>query len=73
MYGALHPKSDIDQLYLKQKHGKDVWLALKCKVGGEEFGFVCVRIEWNASQRCKKNWYCQNWKSYGKKDFKKNS
>ena len=21
MYGALHPKSDIDRLYLKQKHG----------------------------------------------------
>ena len=24
MYGALHPKSDIDQLYLKRKHEEEV-------------------------------------------------
>ena len=36
MYGALHPKSDIDRLYLKRKHeGKGV-ISIKMCVRSEE-------------------------------------
>ena len=46
MYGALHPKSDIDRLYLKRKHGRRGLISIEmCKVGGEQFGFVCAWIE----------------------------
>ena len=37
MFGALHPKSDIDQLYLKPKHG----------VRGLTRIEMCVRLEEN--------------------------
>ena len=61
MYGALHPKSGIDRLYLKQKHGRRGLISIE----------MCVRLmENNLSlyarglnemlQRRKKSWYCQN-------------
>ena len=37
MYGALHPKSDIDRLYLKRKHGGRGLISIK----------MCVRSEKN--------------------------
>ena len=42
MYGVLHPKSDIDRLYLKRKHGGE--LALKCVQGWRKMIWVgtCV-------------------------------
>ena len=37
VYGALHPKSDIDRLYLKQKHGGRGMISIE----------TCVRLEEN--------------------------
>ena len=37
MYGALHPKSSIDRLYLKQKHGRRGLISIE----------MCVRLEEN--------------------------
>ena len=37
MFGALHPKSDIDQLYLKPKHGVRGLIRIE----------MCVRLEEN--------------------------
>ena len=36
MYGALHPKSDIDQLYLKQRHGGRGLISIEMHVRLEE-------------------------------------
>ena len=36
MYGALHPKSDIDRLYLKQKHGGRDLISIEMRVGLED-------------------------------------
>ena len=37
MYGALHPKSDIDRLYLKRKHGGRGLISIE----------TCVRLKEN--------------------------
>ena len=37
MYGVLHPKSDIDRLYLKRKHGGRGLISIE----------MCVRLEEN--------------------------
>ena len=37
MYGALHPKSEIDRLYLKRKHGERRLISIE----------MCVRLEEN--------------------------
>ena len=37
IYGALHPKSDIDRLYLKRKHGERRLISIE----------MCVRLEEN--------------------------
>ena len=37
MYGALHPKSDIDRLYVKRKHGGRGLISIK----------MCVRLKEN--------------------------
>ena len=39
MYGALHPKSDIDGLYLKQKHGGTGLTSIETCVMSEENNF----------------------------------
>ena len=36
MYGALHPKSDIDRLYVKRKHGGRGLISIKTCVTLEE-------------------------------------
>ena len=36
MYGALHPKSDIDRLYLKQKHGGRGLIGVEMSVRSKE-------------------------------------
>ena len=36
MYGALHPKSDIDRLYLKQQHGGRGFISIETCVRSEE-------------------------------------
>ena len=37
MYGVLHPKSDIDRLYLKRKHGGRGLISIE----------MCVRLDKN--------------------------
>ena len=61
MYGVLHPKSDIDQLYLKQKLGGRGLIRIE----------MCIRLEENnlglyvrgsnemLVKGIKKSWYCQ--------------
>ena len=61
MYGVLHPKSDIDQLYLKRKLGGRDLIRIE----------MCIRLEENNLGLCvrgsnemlvkgiKKSWYCQ--------------
>ena len=39
MYGVLHPKSDIDRLYLKRKHGGRALISIE----------ICIRLEENNS------------------------
>ena len=36
MYGTLHPKSDVERLYLKQKHGKRGLISIETCVRSEE-------------------------------------
>ena len=36
MYGVLHPKSDIDRLYLKQKHGGRGLISVEMSVRSKE-------------------------------------
>ena len=36
MYGVLHPKSDIDRLYLKQKHGGRGLIGVEMSVRSKE-------------------------------------
>ena len=39
MYAAFHPKSDIDQLYLKRKHGGRGLISIETCVRSEEKNF----------------------------------
>ena len=43
MYGALHPKSDVERLYLKRKEGGRGLISLESCVREEEnsVGFCC--------------------------------
>ena len=75
MYGALHPKSDIDHLYLKQKHGGRGLISTE----------MCVRLEENnlglyvrgsnkvLLKGVKKVGICKTENLMEKEDFKKNS
>ena len=46
MYGALHPKSDIDRLYLKRKHGGRGLISLEiCVARSEENNWVCKCVD----------------------------
>ena len=44
MYGALHPKSDIDRLYLKRKHGGRGLISNETCVRSEENIWVCTCV-----------------------------
>ena len=70
MYGVLHLKSNIDQLYLYQKQGGRGLISIE----------MCVRLEDNnlglyvygSNEMHRKSWYCtENFME--KEDFKKNS
>ena len=39
MYGALHPKSDVDRLYIKWKEGGSGLMSVECCVREEENSF----------------------------------
>ena len=74
-YGTLHPKSDIDRLYLKQKHGGRGLISIE----------MCVRLEENNLSlyvRVSNEMLLKDVKRFGivktenlmeKEDFKKNS
>ena len=49
MYGALHPKSDVDRLYIKRKEGGRGLMSVECCVREEEnsFGFYVAHSEEN--------------------------
>ena len=75
MYGALHPKSEIDRLYLKRKHGERRLISIE----------MCVRLEENnlsLYMRGSNEMLLKGVKKFGivktenlmkKEDFKKNS
>ena len=44
MYGALHPKSDIDRLYLKRKHGVKGLISIETCARLEENNWVCTCV-----------------------------
>ena len=49
MYGALHPKSDVDRLYIKRKVGDRGLMSVECCVREEEnsLGFYVANSEEN--------------------------
>ena len=49
MYGALHPKSDVDRLYIKRKEGGRGLMSVECCVREEEnsLGFYFANSEEN--------------------------
>ena len=46
MYGALHPISDVDRLYIRRKKGSRGLMSVECCVREEEnsFGFLMLPI-----------------------------
>ena len=62
MYGVLHPKSDIDQLYLKRKHGGRGLINIKMCVRSEEnnLGLYVHGSNEMLLKGVKKSRYCQN-------------
>ena len=66
-----HPKSDIDQLYLKQKHGGRGLISIEPCVRSEEnnLSLVCTCV----NQRRKKVGIVKTENLMEKEDFKKNS
>ena len=61
MYGVLHPKSDIDQLYLKRKLGGRGLIRIEMYIRLEENNLgLCVRGSNEMLVKgIKKSWYCQ--------------
>ena len=49
MYGALHPKRDVDRLYIKRKEGGGGLMSVECYVREEEnsLGFYVANSEEN--------------------------
>ena len=47
MYGAMHPKSDVDRLYMKRKRGGRALISVEHCVKGEEnrLGFYLANSE----------------------------
>ncbi len=54
MYGAMHPKSDVDRLYVKRKEGGRGLISVEQCVRGEEnsLGFLCGKFGRDVDQRC---------------------
>ena len=53
MYRALHPKSDVDRLYVKRKEGGRGLMCVECCVKEEEnsLGFYIANLEENLIRR----------------------
>ena len=62
MYGALHPKSDIDRLYLKRKHGGRGLISIEICVKSEEnkLGLYVRESNEMLLKGVNKSRYCQN-------------
>ena len=76
MYEALHPKSDIDRLYLKRKHGERGLISIKTCVRSEENNLgLCVHKsnEMLLKGLKKKVSIVKTENLMEKEDFKKNS
>ena len=75
MYGAFHPKSDVDRLYLKRKHGSRGLISVETCVRSEENNLgLYVRDSDEMLLRGVKNVGIINTENLSdRKDFKKNS
>ena len=62
IYGALHPKSDIDRLYLKRKHGGRGLISIEICVKSEEnkLGLYVRGSNEMLLKGVNKSRYCQN-------------
>ena len=45
IYGTLHPKSDIDRLYMKRKHGGKGLISIEMCVWSEENNWLCTCMD----------------------------
>ena len=45
IYGTLHPKSDIDRLYMKRKHGGKGLISIEMCVRSEENNWLCTCMD----------------------------
>ena len=45
IYGALHPKSDIDRQYMKQKHGGRGLISIEMCVRSEQNNWLCTCMD----------------------------
>ena len=75
MYGALHPKSDINRLYLKRKYGRRGLISIKTCVRLEEkyLGFYVRKSNEMLLEGIKKFGIVKTENLMEKEDFKKNS
>ena len=75
MYAAFHPKSDIDQLYLKRKHGGRGLISIETCVRSEEKNFGLYVRESNEMllKGVKKVGIVKTENLMEKEDLKKNS
>jgi len=56
MYGAFHPKSDTDRLYLKRKEGGRGLISVETCEGLKKTTWVCMCVSRNGLERAEK-WY----------------
>ena len=75
MYGALHPKNDVDRLYLKRKHGGRGLMSIETCVRSEENSLGLYMRESNEMplRGIKKAGIVKTENLMEKGDFKKNS
>ena len=73
MHKGLHPKSDIDRLYVRRKEGRRGLVSCKSTVGREEnnLGWYLTNLNENLLQRVKHVRILKFIRSVSKKDFKK--
>ena len=73
MYGALHPKSVIDRLYLKRKHGGRGLISIEMSVRLEENNFSLYGLNEMLLKGLRKVAIVKTENLMEKEDFKKNS
>ena len=74
MYGTLHPKSDIDGLYLKRKHGGRGLISIEtCVISENNLGLYVRESNEMFLKSVKKVGIAKTENLMEKEDFKKNS